>query len=136
VADVTLPVTGKNAASFARDAGGNTAIKDAGGRVLATVPAPEMWDAKQDASGLPGDRVVVGSQVVARADARWLTDPARVYPVTIDPQLNPVSVTITTDRFGENDLRLGRVGSTGPVARSFVHWGCPPCAGIRSRRRR
>lgn len=142
VAKLVLPITGKNAASVRRDAGGNIAFQDATGRTIARTPALKMWDARVDALGEPVSRADVrstierasraggGFELTLTPDMRWLTDPARRYPVTIDPQINPLSTTFdtyikdgdATNHGGANDLQLGRLGSTGPVTRSLARW--------------
>ncbi|MFI7425345.1 hypothetical protein ACIBPB_00010 [Micromonospora sp. NPDC049836] len=146
VAKLSLPITGRNAAGFRRDAGGNTEIQDAQGRTLARTPALEMWDARADrldpafapvrvASTI--SRAEAGLDLTLTPDMRWLTDPARQYPVTIDPTINPVSTTFdtyikegdTTDNGGTNDLQLGRLGSTGPITRSLARWDTTALVG-------
>lgn len=152
LAKVTLPISGQSVASHVREEGGNTVLKDANGRAIANVPAPLMWDAAPlDALGKPANPAAVASVATPRAarsaarggveltltpDHAWLTDPARRYPVIIDPQLNPVSATFDTyvrsdlasDQSGMTDLQIGPL-SNGPVARSFVHWNVAALAG-------
>lgn len=146
VAKVSLPIIGKNLAGFSRDAGGNMAFKDSAGRVYARTPAPEMWDAQVDVLGQPASQMVVATQVATTStgapveltltpDAAWLTDPARRYPVTIDPQINPLSTTFdtyvkegdTAENGGANDLQLGNV--SGKVTRSLARWNTTALAG-------
>ncbi|GIF10045.1 RHS repeat-associated core domain-containing protein [Actinoplanes teichomyceticus] len=152
VADVNMPITGADVASYRADATGNLTFLDADAKPLATSPQPLMWDART----MPGTRqpahtrkvtakVTKRAAKVAKAKAKKATDGAGVditltpdqayladsstqYPVTIDPQINPLSTTFdtyvkqndTVDRGGANDLQLGIV--SGNVARSFVHW--------------
>ncbi|NUT20964.1 MAG: DNRLRE domain-containing protein [Hamadaea sp.] len=74
-----------------------------GGRVLFVMPAPYMFDSKDDAQSDVGksmSRKVAqtltqhGStaEITIVPDAAWLADPARQYPVTIDPtvKIQPV----------------------------------------------
>jgi RHS repeat-associated protein len=153
IAEVTFPVTGHNARSHERDSAGNVAIQDGAGRTIATIPAPEMWDARRDAAGDPTNRVIVETTMEERAalagapggleltlspDQDWLTDPALHYPITIDPQINPlyttfdtyVKETLTSDRSGANDLQLGITTEATPKrARAFVHWGVSALVG-------
>jgi hypothetical protein len=78
-------------------------VPTAGGEPVFVIPAPYMYDSAPD----PGSPVGVGfsdrvSQTVRQrgssatvrivADAGWLADPARVYPVTIDPTIRIVPV--------------------------------------------
>ncbi|GAA1753312.1 hypothetical protein GCM10009681_25390 [Luedemannella helvata] len=143
VRTVTLPVTAKAAADYTRDAGGNVALKDKSGKVFARVPAPQMWDSSLVGEDKLRDRRVIATTVTERAaksngkpgfelkltpDATWLDDPARVFPITIDPTINPLYTTFDTyvkegesvDRGGENDLQLGVVG--GAITRALVRW--------------
>ncbi|WP_186315737.1 DNRLRE domain-containing protein [Catellatospora sichuanensis] len=75
---------------------GSIAIRDRAGAVALTIPPPFMTDAAERASSPYGttwsDRVqqrlsVAGdtATVTIAADRAWLTDPARRYPVVIDP---------------------------------------------------
>ncbi|WP_344136373.1 hypothetical protein [Luedemannella flava] len=150
VRDITLPVTSKAAASFMRDAGGNLAIKNDAGKVFARIPAPQMWDAKPIATGQAPERRNIDTRVTKRAakvvekagldlrllpDTDWLDDTRRVFPITIDPTINPLYTTFdtyvkqgdTVDRGGENDLQFGLV--SGDVARSLVRWDTTEFAG-------
>ena len=150
VTDLQLPVTGASVSSFRADAAGNVTLLDAHKKPLATAPEPLMWDARVSAdTGEPidvrpvksrlGKRAArlakpkkpvdgAGAQVTLTPDQAFFTDPTTVYPVTIDPQLNPVSTTFdtyvrqndTADHSGANDLELGI--ASGAVNRSFVHW--------------
>jgi len=150
VAELSLPVTGTQVASYRSDADGNVTLLDENKRTVATAPAPQMWDAKTDArTGEPVNIRKVAAKFAKRAarlakpkkptdgagasvtltpDQSILTDPATQYPVTIDPQINPVAATFdtyvkqgdTVDRSGANDLEAGIVN--GSVTRSFVHW--------------
>ncbi|GAB3864207.1 hypothetical protein GCM10029963_74240 [Micromonospora andamanensis] len=153
--ELEFPIKGDGISSFSQDSSGGLLFKGSGGRPLATVPAPEMWDAQRAVgSGEPTRRAVVPAEVVESAgrsvrnadgvtlrlkpDRNWLTDPATQYPVTIDPQINPLYTTFDTyvkerdnvDRSGANDLQLGLL-ATSPTskARSFVHWGVSALRG-------
>ncbi|MFF0254225.1 hypothetical protein ACFYPW_17185 [Micromonospora zamorensis] len=151
VATLTLPLTGRNVADTQRGVGGDTTIRDATGRAIATTPALLMWDARVDAQGAPVNKVPVTSTVAKVAktaagsgvaltltpDQKWLTAPERQYPITIDPQINPLSTTFDTfvqanesvDRGGEPDLRLGKLGPTGPITRTFARWDTTALVG-------
>ncbi|MFG1839507.1 hypothetical protein ACGFH8_13840 [Micromonospora sp. NPDC049175] len=151
VATLSLPVTGPNVADIHRGVGGDLAIKDATGRTIATTPALKMWDAWVDAQGEPVSKTPVTSAVAKVAgaatrgglaltltpDQKWLAAPERKYPITIDPQINPLSTTFdtfvqaneSTDRGGEADLRLGKLGTTGPITRSFARWDTTALVG-------
>ncbi|MGW3892017.1 hypothetical protein ACWD69_25280 [Micromonospora chokoriensis] len=151
VATLTLPLTGRNVADTQRGVGGDTTIRDATGRAIATTPALLMWDARVDAQGAPVNKVPVTSTVAKVAktaagsgvaltltpDQKWLMAPERQYPITIDPQINPLSTTFDTfvqanesvDRGGEPDLRLGKLGPTGPITRTFARWDTTALVG-------
>ncbi|MEU7588568.1 DNRLRE domain-containing protein [Micromonospora sp. NPDC049230] len=151
VARMSLPVTGPNVADIQRGVGGDLAIKDATGRTIAKTPALKMWDARVDAQGEPTSKVPVTSAVAKVAgaatrgglaltltpDQKWLAAPERKYPITIDPQINPLSTTFDTfvqanesvDQDGEKDLRLGKLGTTGPITRSFARWDTAALVG-------
>ncbi|MFI8952606.1 hypothetical protein ACIGO6_39820 [Streptomyces sp. NPDC053750] len=86
---------------------GSVVFTDAAGRHRAVMPAPIMWDAAVDErSGLPANRHRVDMDVVPTGkntvdlvitpDESWLTDPARQYPVTIDPSTSALSNTFDT----------------------------------------
>ncbi|MFC4018900.1 hypothetical protein ACFOW4_13235 [Micromonospora sp. GCM10011542] len=151
VAKMSLPISGRSVVKASRDAGGNTVIQDATGRTVARTPALKMWDARINAQGDPVNEAAVASTVdrtvnargasgltlTLTPDLRWLTDPKRQYPITIDPQINPLPTTYdsfiqagdTADRGGTDDLRLGRLGSTGPVTRSLARWDTTALVG-------
>ncbi|MFI5935384.1 RHS repeat-associated core domain-containing protein [Actinoplanes sp. NPDC051494] len=146
---VQLPVTGVKVASHRVDKAGNTTLLNAAGTPLATVPAPEMWDAGTEAgTDGPAETAKVpagitrkksgrstGVTVTVGTDDAFFTDPATEYPVVVDPQVNPLYTTFdtyvkqgdTVDRGGANDLQLGLV--SGDIARSFVHWDSTKLAG-------
>jgi RHS repeat-associated protein len=81
-----------------RDDGSIAFVPKSGGEPVFVIPAPYMYDAGPDATSPVGkgysDRVTQtvfqsGSTatITVTADAAWLADPARTYPVTIDPTI-------------------------------------------------
>jgi RHS repeat-associated protein len=69
------------------------------GTVVFSLPAPEMWDSSAK-GGEKGGEIEAVAWNVQKANASdwqitlspsfaWLSDPARVYPVTVDPSVNP-----------------------------------------------
>ncbi|GHJ47278.1 hypothetical protein Cs7R123_46200 [Catellatospora sp. TT07R-123] len=66
------------------------------------------------------------------ASRQWLSDPARVYPVRVDPPIEPISTYTSDDVFVDNDSSTGTskqdgddlaVGYDGEgKARSFIHF--------------
>ncbi|MFD6714671.1 RHS repeat-associated core domain-containing protein [Micromonospora chalcea] len=153
---LALPLTGKGLASFTQDSAGGLTLLNAKGKPLATVPAPQMWDARRaPGSEEPTRRTMVrtkaerpaaanrgaaanGLTMRLQPDLTWLKDPATQYPVTIDPQVNPLYTSFdtyvkegdTVDRGGANDLQLGLLaGSPNVKSRAFVHWPVSALAG-------
>lgn len=132
VRDLTFPISGKSISSTV-DAAGNTAIKDGKGRVVARSGAPVMWDAKRTADTDSPARVkAVASQtskIAARGatparvelnltpDAEWMLDVATTWPVTIDPQINPVSLggDLAADADGLGQLGHDLVDQSGDL---------------------
>lgn len=75
------------------NADGSIVVKDGKHRV-ATMTAPVMWDSTPPADGAAPERVPVAASVEGSGDTRtlvlkpdmdYLRDPARTYPVTVDP---------------------------------------------------
>jgi len=71
----------------------------ADGTTVFSLPAPDMWDSSAK-GGEKGGQIQAVAWNVQKADAStwqitlspsfaWLTDPARVFPVTVDPDVNP-----------------------------------------------
>ncbi|WP_051800023.1 RHS repeat-associated core domain-containing protein [Catenuloplanes japonicus] len=144
VKDVTLPLSAKNATTHTVDEGGTVTLADAKGRVIARSPAPLMWDSATPDDGRPVTRRSVNSTKTTakngvnlrlRPDTSWLESADRVYPIIIDPTVNPLSTTfdtyvkegLTGDHGGDNDLQLGIVA--GDKARAFVHWNTSALKG-------
>ncbi|MEV0429307.1 RHS repeat-associated core domain-containing protein [Micromonospora sp. NPDC050495] len=153
---LALSLSGKGLASFKQDPSGGLTLLNGGGKPVATVPAPQMWDARRTAGSedptrramvkakaerLPAaDRSTVPGGLIMRLqpDLAWLKDPATEYPVTIDPQINPLYTSFDTyvkegdavDRSAANDIQLGLLaGSPSVKARGFVHWPVSALAG-------
>ncbi|MEV5001415.1 DNRLRE domain-containing protein [Nocardioides sp. LML1-1-1.1] len=112
-----------------------------------TAPRPVMWDAEQDAAGMPAEVRPIdvaiedgvaqrGSDavLVLRPDAAILSDPSTTYPVTIDPTFtipspaadtfvqNAGSYTSGGTVDGWSTLRVGTQDSGDHVARTFVRF--------------
>lgn len=152
LAEISLPLSGKNVVGTARDASGGLSLQDKSGATVATVPAPQMWDAQVAEDGESPRRtspvdatatrrakapavagraaVSAGMDLTLKPDQAWLNDPSTVFPVTIDPTINPVAVTSSTyvtegdkvTHAGSNDLQFGKRSDNGKRARSFVNW--------------
>ncbi|WP_432114669.1 DNRLRE domain-containing protein [Streptomyces sp. S1] len=112
------------------------------GRLVGTLPAPVMWDARTDArSGEHPHRAPVSLAVAQNGDeidltltpdAGFLKDPKTEFPVTVDPSVNLLSTFTTfvqqgygTDQSTSQELKLGNNGS-GQVARSFLRFDNRP----------
>jgi len=152
LADATAPSTYRFAlnlrgltAKLAED--GSVALTDKNGQERASIPAGWMADAK----GATSDKVsyslepntgaaASGKQtLVVTADPTWLADPARAYPVTIDPSLTAnaasddtyvASNATTTDFSGASVLKVGQSAASGPVFRSFLHFDVSSLRGM------
>ncbi|MFE7132864.1 LamG-like jellyroll fold domain-containing protein, partial [Streptomyces sp. NPDC057638] len=109
----------------ARLDGGAVVLADRRGRTKAVIPAGFMVDARGTVSHAVryelGDRD--GTRVLTvRPDRAWLTDPARAFPVQLDPSVE--TATATTSMYvrqsgnpvsGANELQVG-LGAGGPSA--------------------
>ncbi|MFC3508869.1 DNRLRE domain-containing protein [Amycolatopsis halotolerans] len=116
---------------------GRISLADAAGRERARIPAGFMTDSRRDpATGDPARSEGVTYELVENAgaftlrvklDASWLNDPARVYPVEVDPSVE----TAASDGGAvfQNGSRLDggtelKIGTTGPIkAASYLSFG-------------
>jgi len=118
-------------------AAGTIELRNADGKAVAFFPPGYMQDAKVDPqSGAPAESSGVTFQIVDQngtpalrvdADQAWLHEPARVYPVRLDPT---TTTGTTGDVFVDNDSSTTGNGDNLPVgtydggttkARSFIH---------------
>ncbi|MGS2615359.1 golvesin C-terminal-like domain-containing protein [Micromonospora sp. LZ34] len=103
-------------------------LRTDGGEPVFVMPAPFMYDDKDDKSSPHGkvwsDKVTQTvtqsggtSTITLSADAGWLADPARVYPVVVDPtiQIRPVP----TDG---QDVQIYSGNPTHPYGQDQVKW--------------
>ncbi|HEY4025221.1 MAG TPA: polymorphic toxin-type HINT domain-containing protein [Candidatus Dormibacteraeota bacterium] len=116
----------------ARVAGGQVDLVDAGGRTRAVVPAGSMADATgaQAGSGAVSyslARSDAGPALRMSLDPGWLTDPARQYPVLIDPTVLSGSADSSlvahgsASASGSSELLVGQVD--GSPAASYIRFG-------------
>ncbi len=115
----------------ARIDGGSILLTDAEGRTRAVVPAGFMEDAAQAVSHAVTYELVQGQgggqALKVTADRDWLADPARAYPVRIDPSVDTTSAsTSMTVRsggsvVGSSELQVGK----GPDGASAAYLGFP-----------
>jgi RHS repeat-associated protein len=116
---------------------GSVALRDSTGALRALIPAGHMEDARFDthtggfaqSSDVTYELTTVDGQPALRVTAgrAWLDDPARVYPVTIDPTTymgntgdTYVVNTSTADQSGDNELLVGTWNGGGEKAYSFM----------------
>ncbi|MEU4607481.1 hypothetical protein AB0F43_31230 [Kribbella sp. NPDC023972] len=120
---------------------GTIEFVDAKNVVRSRIPLGRMWDAVTDeATKMPVNTASVSmsleqvsagrATLVIAPDAKWLLDPARVFPVTVDPTYANVAVMSTFDTFVQSgytsdlsstvDLRVGKNGTT--TERSFLNF--------------
>ncbi|SCG75461.1 RHS repeat-associated core domain-containing protein [Micromonospora rifamycinica] len=137
VGDLALLLRGKGV-SLVEDHHGGFEIRNQTGSAIGVSPQPEMWDAQVDPrSGEKMRRTAVAKTVGAakagrlavtlNPDEEWLTDPATVFPVTIDPAvtLNPnydafVQTDYSSDQSAATELKLGTYDGGTTKARSFL----------------
>lgn len=121
---------------------------DAKNVVRSRIPVAYMWDsAVNKATGDPLNKAIVKVTVeqvspgkatlVVAPDKQWLLDPARVFPVTVDPTYVAVTAlpsfdtfvqtSVTTDLSSLVDLRAGKNGTH--IERSFLNFPTAPFAG-------
>lgn len=116
--ELRLPVATKGLTLLeAADHGLN--LQDAAGRLLASAPAPRMWDSTTDQrSGEPVhqaaidttvERTAGGAVLVLKPDVGFLADPRVKYPVTVDPTS---TLTVETDTWVQSDIPDSQRGST------------------------
>ncbi|WP_052311592.1 MULTISPECIES: LamG-like jellyroll fold domain-containing protein [unclassified Actinoplanes] len=132
-------------------ADGSVDLVDAAGKVLASFPHGSMKDSKFDpqtgdmahSSAVTMSLITIGGKPALKvvADRAWLNDPARVYPVRVDPT---VTTGDTSDVYVDNDSSTTAADQDGdnlPVgtydgtvkARSFIHFtgAATPATGQR-----
>ncbi|WP_241996363.1 RHS repeat-associated core domain-containing protein [Kribbella antiqua] len=121
---------------------------DAKSIVRSRIPVGQMWDAvKDEHTGMPANAAPVAmslekvsagkATLVLAPDAKWFMDPARVFPVTVDPTYAVTTLLPTFDTWvqsaypddlsGTIDLRLGKNGTH--TERTFMNFSTAPFAG-------
>lgn len=129
---------------------GSIRFVDAKNVVRSVIPVAYMWDAVTDpASGLPANTARVNVTVeqqspghatlVITPDAAWFLDPARVFPVTVDPTYATGSAVpsfdtwvqsdVTTDQSASAELRVGSWDGGVTKTRSFLNFATAPFQG-------
>ncbi|MEU1472402.1 DNRLRE domain-containing protein [Streptomyces sp. NPDC005761] len=133
---VTLTLNAKGIEARANADQSVTFLDTESGKQVGNLPAPVMWDAYVDPnSGEHTRQADVRLKVTQNSDAidltltpdaKFLTDPARTFPVTVDPAVN-IGASFDTfvqqgydiDTSAQTELKLGNNGS-GQIARSFL----------------
>jgi len=123
---------------------GQVVVVDAAGTVVAEFGRAFMADSSGDAVAGYSDTVTltVAEQSAGQAllelaaDAGWLADPARVFPVRIDPTLTVPDIEGVTDayiaqgspssNYGSADTLLVARSSAGEETRALVRWNEEP----------
>jgi hypothetical protein len=122
--------------------GGGVEFLDAKGEVVSFVPAAQAWDAAiNPRSGEPANVSAVslsvaqsnpgGAVLTVTPDAEWLADPARVFPITVDPTYATMNVAVTRDTWiatnyastpqsTSPELKVGTYDGGTTKARSFL----------------
>lgn len=109
-----------------------------------STPTPLMWDAAQDATGMPRNThkvglVRTGGGFGVAADRDWLHDPARRFPITVDPsdqsqsayggQDTYVKSSTTTRYYTAHELESGTQNSGGIKRIAYVNFNATPMHG-------
>lgn len=115
---------------------GSVLFRDGDGNLEASVPAGFMTDARFDrATGdfarsddVRYELVNGGNTLRVTPDREWLNDPARAFPVTLDPSSfketgdTYVYKTSSSDHSAENNLPVGTYDGGTHIARSLMHF--------------
>lgn len=111
---------------------GSIALVDAIGNAKATIPPGSMADAAGATSTAVTYTLSPDGVLVVTADPAWLADPARVYPVAVDPTLSVIAdsddtyVTQGADPIDRSTAASLEVGHDGTAAnRAFLHFVGP-----------
>jgi RHS repeat-associated protein len=121
--------------------GGVIEFTDAAGKVVASMPHGLMTDSKIDPRTGSGAVSTGVSYTLTTADGEpairmtldqdWLDSPSRVFPVTVDPNVNSYNSDGTTyvespndeDYSGDTEIKVGTWDSGHNVARAFMAFG-------------
>ncbi|MDF3301636.1 LamG-like jellyroll fold domain-containing protein [Streptomyces tropicalis] len=137
----TFPLTLKGLTPVQHADTGWIDLRDGTGRTMERIPPAYAYDAKVNRrSGDPATTHAVTSELVhgkdgyalkVTLDSRWLRDPHRVFPVTVDPTVDDGWTTTyaesgagnNIDHSYEQTIKVGSYDSGTHAANSFVnHW--------------
>ncbi|MDT4991097.1 MAG: large repetitive protein, partial [Actinoplanes sp.] len=110
---------------------GSIVLKNATGKALVTIPAGYAWDSAPAPPGPATTHAVKytldGSALHVSLDPAWLHDPARVFPITVDPIYGSWAMTTyaesgiaPADRSNETVMKIGTADNGAHVDRSFL----------------
>ncbi|MEV5714652.1 PA14 domain-containing protein [Amycolatopsis mediterranei] len=91
-----LSAPGLTPALDRQDGTGSVLLKDAAGKVPASIPPVQTWDSAADAAAMTGGHYAIERSgdswlLTVSVDNGWLRDPKRVYPVSVDPTITLVT---------------------------------------------
>lgn len=134
-----LPVTAKGVRLVATT-GGGFAANDAAGKTVFRIAPPLMWDSSQPHPEAGPDTVPVEARVIdaadggqvleLRTDYAWMSDPARVLPIFVDPdvyvdtlgQQNSGYVSSLTPTTAYPTASMNRVGYSTAYGKTRTYW--------------
>ncbi|MEJ2854223.1 MULTISPECIES: DNRLRE domain-containing protein [unclassified Saccharothrix] len=124
---------------------GTIVFVDAEGKPHSSIPVAYMWDAAvEERSGEPVHRAKVdlrveGEHLVVAPDPAWFMDPARSFPITVDPTYAVanafpnfdtwVQSDYTSDQSASTELKLGTYNGGAVKARTFLNVPVAPFKG-------
>lgn len=117
--------------SAALTSSGSIVLKNAAGKELLTVPAGLAWDSAPAPPGGATTHAVTyrldGSTLHMSLDPAWLHDPARVFPVTVDPTTEALSYSTyvesnstPADHSNETMIKVGTADSGAHTDNSYL----------------
>ncbi|MFA1551734.1 LamG-like jellyroll fold domain-containing protein [Actinomadura chokoriensis] len=109
----------------ARLDGDRVVFTDASGRVKAVVPAGSMTDSAADpatSAKVSYSLVSVGGApaLQVKADPEWLADPARVFPVNVDPSVEISEATTSLTVTADGQTGGGQTLTIGPNSAAYL----------------
>lgn len=146
----TLPVKTQGLTARGED-DGSVSFVDANGVVASRLAAPMAWDAAVDSR--TGDHASTSrvemtvrqkgknrAEVTLTPDQQWLTDPARQFPITIDPTYASATLSTgfdtyvqsnvsSTDKSTETELRAGTWDGGTTKTRSYINFDASSVVG-------
>ncbi|CRK57830.1 conserved hypothetical protein-putative glucosesorbosone dehydrogenases [Alloactinosynnema sp. L-07] len=122
---------------------GTVELRDANGAVKIVMPAVEAWDSSGSADRPPAvttgsyglENTADGWILTASVDERWLRDPARTYPVSVDPTFTlwtPEWYSYKSDGtyyYNDGGLRIGSPMHNGTLWRGLFRMDLTSLAG-------